>query len=42
MEGSVRVMGGFGSRFGGYTAHFHMELSNVFDKDSKSYLYKDN
>lgn len=41
VEGRLVGLGGFGGRFGGYTAHFHLELSNVFDQDSKTFLYKD-
>lgn len=25
IEGSIKVMGGFGERFGGYTVHYHLE-----------------
>lgn len=41
VEGRLVGMSGFGGRFGGYTTHFHMELTNLYDQDSKTYLYKD-
>lgn len=32
LEGKVHVFGGFGGRFGGYTAHFHLELKNIYEE----------
>jgi putative alpha-1,2-mannosidase len=39
LEGSITVLGGFGSRFGGYTTHFHLEWES--EGTDKVYLFND-
>lgn len=38
LQGSIKVLSGFGGRFGGYTLHYHLEWNSTQDR---VHLYDD-